>query len=354
MSQELAPRQSQSGEIITEGVATWTREQVELFKSTILGKDFTDNEMKLAMNICHRTGLDPFQKQIHFVKRQGKMTPQTSIDGFRSKAEETREYAGNDDYLFDEGLNQFQMIQANRKPITASATVWRLMAGVKSKFTATAAWDAYYPGDAQGFMWKKMPYLMLGKCAEALAFRKAFPSKLGGIYTDDEMHQASHEPAPSDLQRPVRKSQTFVDSGPLIAATPVPTVALDVPEVSAVKMEPGSMQPVPMPPPQLEPAKCAPGEQLWNGYVVKLEVENGTQKKPPHRPYTKYYVIGKDGWKGQTFSKSAMERAKQLAGTGEEVCIKFKTSEYGNDIISVDPAVQPPAEMFNDEPGAQG
>lgn len=173
---------------------SWTAEQVDLIKHTI-AVGATHDELRLFLYQAKRTGLDPLARQIHFVKRKDKGTIQTAIDGYRLIADRTGKYAGNDDYLFDEGLSQYSHMATQRgNPTTATATVYKMCDGVKTAFTATAGWDEYFPGDAQGFMWKKMPYLMVGKCAEALALRKAFPAELSGVYTNEEMMQADSEP----------------------------------------------------------------------------------------------------------------------------------------------------------------
>ncbi len=169
---------------------SWTADQIDLIKRTI-AVGATNDELQLFLHQAKRTGLDPLSRQIHFVKRKDKGTIQTAIDGYRLIADRTGKYAGSDDYLFDEGISQYMhMIGKRGNPITATVTVYKMVDGSKVPFTATAAWGEYFPGEAQGFMWKKMPYLMIGKCAEALALRKAFPAELSGIYTNEEMQQA--------------------------------------------------------------------------------------------------------------------------------------------------------------------
>jgi phage recombination protein Bet len=152
-----------------------TPDQVSLLKRTIC-RDATDDELKLFMHVCQRTGLDPFARQIYAVKRldnktgKASMVVQTSIDGFRLAAARSGSYAGSDDPVFDN----------EDEPKRATVTVYKMVQGQRCPFTATARWREYYPGDKGGFMWNKMPCVMLAKVAEALALRKAFPADQAG------------------------------------------------------------------------------------------------------------------------------------------------------------------------------
>lgn len=170
-------------------VTPWTATEQELIKKQI-APNCTDLELALFAKVCQRTGLDPFARQIYAIKRgsgdRAKMTIQTGIDGYRLAAARSNTYAGSDDIEYD--------TEEAEHPNWARATVYRLVQGQRVPFAAKARWTEYcqqYDGKPSD-MWKKFPYLMLGKCAEALALRKAFPAELSGMYTDEEMTQADN------------------------------------------------------------------------------------------------------------------------------------------------------------------
>lgn len=167
-------------------------EQVAVLKRTI-AKGCSDDEFALFLQVCQRTQLDPFAKQIcpvaRWDKKEGRnvMQIQVQIDGFRVLAQRTGQYGGSDRPLFDEGLTLYQHIQAKRgKPQTCAITVYRLVGGQRCAFTAEITWDDFYPGQKQGFMWDSKPYQMMSKAVESQALRKAFQLELANLQTPEE------------------------------------------------------------------------------------------------------------------------------------------------------------------------
>lgn len=159
----------------------WTVEQVDLIRRQI-AKDATNDELKMFLYVASKSGLDPLSRQIYFQKVGGKPTFITAIDGYRLIAARTGLHAGTDDAVFKH--------DANGELKEATVTVYRMVGGVRCPFTATARWSEYCPPKGRDFMWQKMPYTMLSKCAESLSLRKSFPNELSGVYTKEEMDQA--------------------------------------------------------------------------------------------------------------------------------------------------------------------
>lgn len=240
-------------------------EKIELVKRTV-AKGATDDELALFVAVANRTGLDPFTRQIHFVKRrtwnkdtrkyEELGTIQTGIDGYRAVAARTGEHAGTDDAVIEE---------ENGAPVKATVTVYRMIGGEPRAFTATARFSEYvqkYKGEnieKLSGQWAKMPFLMVSKCAEALALRKAFPTLLSGIYTEEEMDQA---------EEPSRKTKSKV-----IETTVKPEVPVDPNDAKRQRivllMKQAGLQPN-------ENSAEAWAEAVGKAFNFKLEPENYT------------------------------------------------------------------------------
>lgn len=185
---------------ITSVQREFSASEVDVIKS-VIAKGATDTEFKMFIAMAQKLGLDPLSKQIHCVKRRAKlpngewgeaMTITVGIDGYRLVADRTGRYCP--------GRAPTYEYDGNGRVTSATAYVLKLAGNAWHEVSAVAFWDEYAQTNRDGqptAMWAKMPRLMLAKCAEALALRRAFPAELSGVYTDDEMAQAQNDaPAP--------------------------------------------------------------------------------------------------------------------------------------------------------------
>ncbi len=177
----------------------FTNDEITIIKQQIM-PGATNNDLNLFSMVCCRTGLDPFSRQIYAVSRWDNMSQmnkwsyQTSVDGFRLIAERSGAYLGQTEALWcgSDGV-WVDVWLKNEPPMASKVGVYKK--GHKEPIYAVARFSSYAQTKKGGeltAMWRKMPDVMIAKCAECLALRKAFPNELSGLYTGEEMAQSEN------------------------------------------------------------------------------------------------------------------------------------------------------------------
>jgi phage recombination protein Bet len=313
-----------SGEMIVKDVNTQalapvvTESQMELITKTVaLGA--TPDELKLYLYDCARQNVHPLDKLLHYTKRNGKYTPVTSIDLMRSRAADSGEYAGSDDALFT-GEPEDQHFRA-------SVTVYRLVKNTRCPFTATARWLEYKPAPGQNgkgdIMWMKMPHTMLGKCAEALALRKAFPRQLAGLYAREEMEQAE-APAPAPIRQPVRKPA---------ATTPPPVDTSREDDPGEVIDEDLSFDGE-INPEDAQEAAVTQDNNIFTGKINKITTKSGHSAS--RGDWKTWGLLTSDGWWINTFDAAQAAIAEKACAKKADVRIVWEPDGDFKKLLSIE------------------
>lgn len=210
MTNQIAVRGNTTDLVIDPTQSTFTDVQVAALRQ--LGvEDAPKGDLDLFFHQAKRTGLDPFAKQIYMLGRRTKIkvwnerakrqdeewvmkyTIQTGIDGYRVTGHRLARLAGDEIAVEGpfwrgaEGGWDDVWLDPNRPPLAAKYIV--VKNGVK--YSSVAMYGEYvqtYSKDGQqqpNSMWAKMPANQLAKCAEAAAWKKAYPNDFSGMVLED-------------------------------------------------------------------------------------------------------------------------------------------------------------------------
>lgn len=210
-------------------VAIATREDriIETVRETI-ARDLSDEQFALFAELIRATGLNPLQNQLHAVTRWDRKTGKkrvvfiTGIDGLRLIAARSGSFEGEVGPYWAGPDGTWKDVWIEKAPPAAAKVgVWR-------KGFREPVWGiAHYNEFVQRFegkptpTWSDMPALMLAKCAEAQALRKAFPAETSGLYVPEEGgamdiidsgtppqgHTVTVEASPQEKQEPAQQPQ---------------------------------------------------------------------------------------------------------------------------------------------------
>lgn len=196
MANALVPQEKQRQ--VKSILDRYTEEERQLLEKE-LAPGCTATELAYGLTVASELGLNPFAKQIYFIKYEGKepkMQIIIGIDGYRAIAArqvDTRgiqTYAGSEipilgPFVKDTGVT------TNERPAHVDCTVYKMLGNARVAFNLRTHWGhvvAKNNDRTYRTKWREDPEGMLQKAGEAAVLRQAFPSdmwkKASAIYDE--------------------------------------------------------------------------------------------------------------------------------------------------------------------------
>lgn len=225
--------------IAKAGAVAYADRDLALIRRTVAA-DCNNDEFDLFIWTARHMGLDPLRKQVYamvFSKddpKKRRMSIIVGIDGFRAIAARSGDYRPDEDEPTIEYSPDLKCPTNPHGILKASVRVWKHSHGGWHKTTGVAYWDEFAPIkeewafdaeagkrkptgrqtlDASG-NWTKMPRVMIAKCAEAQALRKAWPDDFSNVYAPEEIDRSrASDLLPSEAAAEGEKSERMEKIG---------------------------------------------------------------------------------------------------------------------------------------------
>ena len=192
------------------------REMVDTIKQTVC-KGASDAQLRMFIEVCRSTGLNPFLKEIWYVADKGIIM--AARDGYLRVANENPQF---------DGMETRVERDDNKIPIKAVCTVWRKDRG--HPITCEAYFSEYKKA---GPVWSQYPAAMISKVAEVLALKRSFA--INGVVSEEEMGDGSGGRVAAQDVAQAKIAGTM----PLVALPegqePAPTLAKEIVSVEQAK-----------------------------------------------------------------------------------------------------------------------
>ncbi|MBM0205784.1 recombinase RecT [Micromonospora sp. STR1s_5] len=213
--------------VFHQGQRTLTPEQMRLLAPLRIKAEWDPDQVLVFLLDCNRRGFDPWAKEAYLMqyKTRDGLTyiNHIGIGGFRRTGEESGQYRGRTpiEWCGSDGVWKEVWLDGNTAP--AAARVGIIREGFERPLYGVATYDEFAPmvdkwvggewdpqegrkiggkkdGQEPVPMWRPgkqggKASLMLAKCAEAQAWRAAFPTRFNGFYAPEELDKLRHEGA---------------------------------------------------------------------------------------------------------------------------------------------------------------